>query len=258
MQRRKPKHIKGIDVSHWQGVIDWPKVKAHGIEFVFIKATEGQTYVDPRFKENAEGALSAGLRVGFYHFAHPDNDPVKEAEHFYKSTSYIGYHLPPVLDLESAKGLDKPHITAWAITFLSHIKKLTGMTPMIYTYTHFAKVYLGPELSKWPLWIAHYGVDKPGQNGIWDEWAVFQYGKNGNVTGISGHVDLNEMDVEVFDKYAGTPEDYAGHWAEDAIQRVIEARVMVGYGDGTFKPDKSVTRAELAVVIDNLMREGLK
>lgn len=103
-----------------------------------------------------------------------------------------------VLDLETAEGLDKYTISNLSITFINEIKKLTGQSAMIYTYTNFARTRVTSELGVYPLWIAHYGVDARGNNGIWDSWTGFQYTDSGRIGGIDGNVDLDEFTEEVF------------------------------------------------------------
>ncbi|WP_158077222.1 GH25 family lysozyme [Caenibacillus caldisaponilyticus] len=193
MQAMSEKHLKGIDVSHWQGMIDWKKVRAAGIDFVFIKATEGKTVVDPNFERNARDAARAGLNVGFYHFARfaSEADAVKEADHYLQTICGFRPVLPHVLDLETAQGLDKARLSACARVYLDRVAAGTGEEVMIYTNTNFAKRHLTEALRNVPLWIAHYGVRRPGENGIWKEWRVFQYSNEGRLPGIKGRVDLN-------------------------------------------------------------------
>ncbi|MED1850367.1 glycoside hydrolase family 25 protein [Brevibacillus borstelensis] len=203
MQTRNPNNIRLIDVSHHQGVIDWPKVAADGIKGAFIKATEGVGYTDPRFLQNAKGAAAAGLQVGFYHYCRPEtgNTPAAEAEWFAKSVKGLSAALPYVLDVEgAASNLGGAKLTQWVQQWLSEVERLTEHRVMIYTGASFAKTYLGKELAKWPLWIAHYGVNQPMSNPTWERWSVFQYASNGAVNGIKGNVDMNEMEVSFWEE----------------------------------------------------------
>jgi len=95
-------YTKGIDVSHWQGDIDWKKVKGDGIDFAFVKATDGNNWIDPNLKANASGANAAGLTVGVYHFARfgTVDEAKKEADFFYKTVKNLPINLPLVLDIE--------------------------------------------------------------------------------------------------------------------------------------------------------------
>lgn len=207
MQARNDTHLKGIDVSKWQGDIDWKKVKADGVDFVIVKATEGQSTLDPNFKKNVSGAKAAGLKVGAYHYAHPDNNPIKEVDLFLRTTAGIELDLPPALDLEINKGLTKSQVTNFAVQWLTEMEKRIGKKPLFYSYTSFIRSYIGPALAAWPLWIAHYEVTKPGDNGVWDQWAVFQYSSRGKVNGISGYVDLNVMEASFLRQQSQKPQE---------------------------------------------------
>jgi hypothetical protein len=119
-----PGYIEGIDISHWQGPIDWPAVAASGREFAFMKASESTTYVDPTYPTNDAGARAAGLVVGAYHFARPDltpGDAVAEADHFANQLHLVSGDLPPVLDLEQTGGLGVPDLHAWVEAFLEQL-----------------------------------------------------------------------------------------------------------------------------------------
>lgn len=196
MQAKSPTNIRGIDVSHHQGNIDWMQIRAAGIQFVYIKSTEGVTYQDPKFKEHYTGAKRAGLKIGFYHYARPYNDPRKEVANLLETTKDFPHDLPFALDIETNEDkFNRDHTTNFCLLWLQEIEKLTGETPIIYTYTHFARNYLGPELIHWPVWIAHYGTDRPGDNGIWGSWAIFQYTSDGSLPGYNGRLDMNVMEA---------------------------------------------------------------
>ncbi|WP_309121003.1 GH25 family lysozyme [Paenibacillus sp.] len=199
MQTRTDKHIKGIDVSRHQGAIDWMAMRAAGVQFVYIKATEGVTYIDMKLKEHYSGARRAGLRIGFYHYARPYNDPRKEVENLLKATKDLPHDLPFALDIETNEGkYNREQITFFSKKWLEEIERLTGETPIVYTYTHFAKSYLGPELRPWPVWIAHYGVKTPGDNGVWGNWAAFQYTSDNDGLPYNGRLDVNVMEPDFF------------------------------------------------------------
>lgn len=198
MQARNSAKIKIIDVSRHQGTIDWKRVAADGVMGVFIKATEGIGYTDPLFRANVQGALAAGLKVGFYHYCRPEtgNTAVKEAESFLTAVAGLSAVLPHVLDVEGeAANCGATKLTDWCYNWLDTVEQRSGHRAMVYTGASFAKTYLGTKLSKWPLWVAHYGVNQPMANPTWQRWSVFQYSSSGEVAGISGNVDLNEMDV---------------------------------------------------------------
>jgi lysozyme len=207
VQTKTASNIKVIDVSHHQndkGKIDWKAVKADGVAGAFIKATEGGRGIDLKFSSNAQGAPLAGLKVGFYHYAHPElNDPYTEAVNFFKTVKTFKADFPHVLDVEGEAAGNKD-LAAWCVTWLQEVEKLSGHPAMIYTGASFARSYLGKALAKWPLWVAHYGTEQPMANNTWDAWAAFQYSSTGTVAGITGNVDVNAMEKAFFDKYAGT------------------------------------------------------
>lgn len=198
MQARNPANIKIIDVSHHQKEIDWKKVAADGVQGVFIKATEGVGYTDPLFRANVQGALGAGLKVGFYHYCRPEtgNTAAKEAESFLAAVAGLPASLPHVLDVEeAAANLGAAKLTDWCYSWLQTVEQRSVHRVMVYTGAYFASKYLGAKLAKWPLWVAHYGVNQPMANPTWQRWSVFQYTSSGKVAGIAGNVDMNEMDA---------------------------------------------------------------
>ncbi|HBU81778.1 MAG TPA: hypothetical protein DEF35_09080 [Paenibacillus sp.] len=200
MQARKQGNVQGIDVSRYQGTIDWVKVKASGMTFVFIKATEGQTYTDPNFVSNVKGALSAGMLVGTYHFLKATKEAVAKAEaaHYAKSLEAVGgakaLQLPPVMDYENnPNGISKAQINIVAKAFLTELERLTGVKPIIYTGNSFAGNF-DTSLSGYDLWIARYSNTKvPDDQPAWKNWTIWQYSDAGKVPGITGNVDLNEF-----------------------------------------------------------------
>lgn len=193
--------LPGIDVSHWQETIDWRKVAGAGTRFAFLKATDGHDYLDPTFAANRTGARVNGLRVGAYHFARPDpsrGDAVEEARWFVSQADPRPGNLLPVLDLETSQGLDQRGVTLWARRWIEEVRRLTGVTPLMYTspYGWARRTGDSPVLARdgVPLWVAHWGVDAPTvPAGDWDGngWRVWQYTSNGHVAGIRGRVDLD-------------------------------------------------------------------
>jgi lysozyme len=229
MQAKTASNVKILDVSHHQGSINWTAVKTDGVQGTFIKATEGKSSIDMKFSSNALGAATAGLKVGYYHYAHPElNDPFSEAANFFRTVSGHKADFPHVLDVEGeadniAGG--GAALTAWCVTWLKEVERLTGHPAMVYTGASFAKSNLGKELAKWPLWVAHYGTDKPMDNSTWKEWSVFQYTSTGSVKGIVGNVDINAMEQSFFDKSANILQPTAG----DTIKIVVDDK-LAAYG----------------------------
>jgi GH25 family lysozyme M1 (1,4-beta-N-acetylmuramidase) len=195
--------VPGIDVSHWQGPINWQKVAGAGKRFVFLKATDGQDYVDETFRTNRAGARAAGLMVGAYHFARPDDsagDATKEARFFVKVADPKAGHLLPVLDIETNDGLNQQEMTDWAHRFVMEVEDLTGVMPFVYTspYGWLERFGDSRRLARdgAPLWVAHWGVSSPTLPADdWDGrgWVVWQHSSTGHVAGIAGNVDMDVL-----------------------------------------------------------------
>jgi lysozyme len=183
--------VKGIDVSRYQGKIDWKAVRASGIQFAFIKATESNTLVDPYFKVNWEGAGEAKIARGAYHFFRPSVDGISQAEQFLKLVKLSRTDLPPVLDLEVDEGMAANVIYNRVRDWVKVVEKGTGRKPIIYTLPHFARSYLEGGLVDCPLWVVDLGLFGPGKCGKWPTWTFWQQSHHGRVAGIEGEVDLD-------------------------------------------------------------------
>jgi lysozyme len=195
-------YLEGIDVSHWQGTIDWTRV-ATKERFAIAKATEGQTYTDPTYATNRSAARGAGVTWGAYHYAQPDltaNDAVLEADH-YVDTALLGSgDLRPALDLEVSNGLSTADLVAWVQAWVERVRSRVGAAPMIYTNPSFWQNHMGNTTwfadNGYALWIANWGVSKPSvpaSNWGGKGWTFWQYSSTGSVPGISGDVDLDRF-----------------------------------------------------------------
>lgn len=188
----------GVDVSGNNhraiGDINWNHVKSDGQSYAFVKATEGEGWVNTHFVADANAAAAAGLKVGAYHYARPATDPARQAADFAAQLALVpGQTLPPVLDLEVAEGKSPQQLIEWTRTFTSELKRLTGRTPMIYTYRYFWADNMAntTEFSEMPLWLAAYQNTAPAPMGGWDKIAFWQRSDSGRVNGIAGNVDMN-------------------------------------------------------------------
>ena len=184
----------GIDVSNWQGTIDFNKVKNDGIWVVYMKASEGTSYTDARFEENYRNAKAAGLFVGAYHYMTASNAALarRQAEFFAKKLAGKSMDCPPAMDYENLDALTDTQIHESGLAFLERLQSLTGVTPVIYTNLSNVR-RLSSRFSKYPLWQAQYGVSSPSSVPYFDTWAGWQYSNTGRVGGISGNVDLDRF-----------------------------------------------------------------
>ena len=198
---------EGIDVSHWQGTIDWAKVKAAGKSFVIAKATEGIGWEDASYDKFKAGAKAQGLTFGAYHFARPgSNDPVKEADWFVDTMGLQRGMLIPTLDLERTGGLGTTALTNWVKAWLQRVDQRLGVKAMIYVSPSFWRTYMGN--TRWfadngysVLWVAHWNTTSPSvpaDNWGGRSWTFWQYTSDGVVPGISGRVDLNRYRHSTF------------------------------------------------------------
>lgn len=183
--------VRGIDVSHYQGTVDWQQVAGAGVAFAFVKATQGITTVDPMFTQNWNGVRAAGLLRGAYHFYQPGDDPVQQAEHFLTVVSLSQGDLPPVLDIETSGSSTPAEIVQGIETWLETVQQGTGRTPVVYTDNSFWKTLGTSAFGAYPLWIAEYGVQTPVLPPGWSRWAFWQYSESGTLAGVSGQVDLD-------------------------------------------------------------------
>jgi len=192
-------YIEGIDVSNWQGRIDWAKVRGAGKRFVIAKASEGIGYEDASYDRNKSGALAEGIAFGAYHFARPENDPIKEADWFVKVAGYQRGMLIPTLDLERTGGRGPKGLTNWTKAWLNRVYERLGVRAMIYTSPSFWRENL--DNTAWfanngyaVLWVAHWKTTSPSvpaSNWGGRSWTFWQYSSTGSVPGISGNVDLD-------------------------------------------------------------------
>jgi GH25 family lysozyme M1 (1,4-beta-N-acetylmuramidase) len=193
-------YADGIDISHWQGHVDWSKVRSDDVTFAFMKATEGSYYTDPTLRTNWRGAEKVGIYRAAYHFARPSRRTGSAASQARYFVSRAGtFHgtgdLPPVLDLEATGGLGPAALRTWVSTWLRTVERLTGRTPILYFSPYFWVDHLGNStaFTRYPLWIAHYTSTAPMVPGGWPTWTFWQRTSSGHVDGIGGQVDMNRF-----------------------------------------------------------------
>lgn len=193
--------VEGMDVSVFQGEIDFAAARRSGIESVYIRSSYGQLGVDQRFSQNCAAAEAAGLPFGLYHYleATDPDGAQREAEHFVSLIRSQNYVCRPVLDFEGHGSLSADQATALALSFLKRVEELTGQTPMIYADHATASSQLSPAVAQYPLWLAQWGVEAPSLAGTaWMEWTGWQYTDRGLVSGVEGYVDRDHFSDGIF------------------------------------------------------------
>lgn len=190
----------GIDVSEWQGDINFAEVKASGIDIVYIKCSEGTNYIDPYFRTNYTRAKENNLNIGFYHFLTATNEEnaIYEARFFASVINGLDSDCRLAMDFEVFDGLSVDEINDISFTFLSEVQRLTQKEVVIYSDAFNARNTFSNRLSaEYPIWVAEYGVEEP-ENGNWSTWIGFQYTNQGRIPGISGYVDRDFFTSDIF------------------------------------------------------------
>lgn len=186
--------IHGIDVSYYQGKIDWQKVRAMNedgvkITFAFIKATEGLLTVDPYFLRNWREAPKAGLKVGAYHFFRPKKSGRWQANFFLQTVPIEKGDLPPVVDIENLDGVSPEKMRAELNAFVIQIEEKTKVKPIIYSGLKFYQLHLAPYYKGYPFWVAHY--HQPRLKLDSSKWRFWQHSDKARINGINHRVDFN-------------------------------------------------------------------
>jgi lysozyme len=200
--------LLGLDSSTFQGIIDWNLVKAAGVQFAFLKASEGITLQDDKFASNAKSARSVGIPYGAYHFFRPNDNVTDQVDNFCTVVGSLQTgDLPPFLDTEddtiwTPYTLDQriTMITSW----MSAVQTKLGVAPILYCSPDFAKNILGgrSELKQYLLFVADYiNGTQPVVPAPWTDWTFWQQTGKGTLSGITGDVDL--------DYFNGTAADLA-------------------------------------------------
>ena len=194
------KLYEGIDVSSYQGEIDFARVKQDGIEIVYIKATEGTDYIDPYLESNYQNAKENGIKVGLYHYvtARTEEQAKREAQFFVSKASGKNLDCKLAMDFESFGNLTRTEINRIGLTFLQEVERLSGKQAILYSNAYTASNIWDGENTNYPLWVADYDVESPTNNGTWDSWAGWQYTDRGEISGINTYVDRDKFTKEVF------------------------------------------------------------
>jgi lysozyme len=189
--------IAGIDVSHWQGTIDWDRVAGDGVKFAIIRVSDGTGTMDSQFHRNWDEARRVGVLRGVYQFFRPSQDPIAQADLLLREMGALeADDLPPVIDVEADGGRTPAQIRDAIRAWIDRVEGATGRKVLIYTARYFweSKVGNTDAFADNPLWVANWGVSCPDLPGAWADWAFWQTSDSGRVAGISGNVDLDVFD----------------------------------------------------------------
>lgn len=194
------RQYRGIDISEFQGEINFEEVRRSGIEAVYIRVGAGE-YTDEYFAENYERAKAAGLKIGFYHYvtARSVEEGRRQARFFVSLAAGREPDMRLAMDFEYFGSLSVSQINAISEAYLDELTALTRREAVIYSDLSNARNIFSRALAeKYPLWAAQYGADEPSANGKWREWVGFQYTDEGRVGGIYGNVDRNIFTEGIF------------------------------------------------------------
>jgi lysozyme len=188
--------VHGVDVSRWQGEIDWKTLRGQGANFVWIKSTDGGDHLDPMFMLNWARAAEAGVPRGAYHFFYWCRDAASQAEWFIRNVPKVKGALPPVLDVEwnhlsdCKKRPDRKTVIAKMRVFMEKVEKHYGQKPIVYATPDFYEENLKGEFTEYPFWVRavaqHPSKVYPQRN-----WMFWQYSGSGLSQGVDGRIDLN-------------------------------------------------------------------
>jgi len=225
---------KGMDVSSYDTGIDWPTAHASGIEFAFVRASDGTQYPDPDFATNWAGAKAAGVLRGAYQYFRPAEDPIAQADLLLQRMGTLDpTDLPPVLDLETSGGLSQTEVVNRVQQWLEHVQTATGRTPIIYAGLYSWHDLTGSaDMTTSPLWVAQYtSAACPNIPAPWTKWLFWQNTDTGTVNGVPG----SNLDVDLFN---GTRDDlvaYINGTAPPACGTISADGGIVDDGDACFK-----------------------
>ncbi|MBI5495086.1 MAG: hypothetical protein HY904_08655 [Deltaproteobacteria bacterium] len=192
--------VRGVDVSYWQGSIDWERVKGAGMKFGIARISDGTRHVDTQFGRNWRQMKAQGLVRGAYQFFRSNQDPIAQARLVVRQLNEYGglddADMPVVLDLETRDGMSNATIVSRARQWLRYVEQHTGKRPIIYTAAMMSST-LGSNLSDYKLWVANWTTSCPTMPSGWRHWVFWQYTSDGSVAGISGRVDTNRFNGDL-------------------------------------------------------------
>lgn len=192
LENHKGKVI-GIDVSEFQGKVDWEEVETldekYPVHFVFIRATAGNNRVDRQFRKNWEGAKENKIMRGAYHYYRPNENSIEQADLFIKTVKLQKGDLPPVLDIEKLpKNQSLDSLKVGLKRWLTKVEKHYQVRPIIYSGERYYSDFLKEEFGEYLFWIANYNFYREK---IEDDWLFWQFTEKASLPGIENRVDVN-------------------------------------------------------------------
>lgn len=203
--------VRGVDVSHYQGYINWSELSNQGISFAYIKATEGRAYIDERFEYNYSEAQKTSLRVGAYHFFSFESTGKSQSENYINTVTPCKNMLPPVIDLELYGDFiytppSKDVVLTELYDMTAELENFYGITPVIYATEETYSLYLEGEFDNCDIWIR--SVYRKPRISDGRDWTFWQYTNREKLEGYSGEERF--IDMNVFNGSAAEFEEYGG------------------------------------------------
>lgn len=197
---------EGIDVSQWQGNIDFEQAAASGLQVVYIRSSMGSSYVDPYFEQNYQRAREAGLKIGFYHYvtARTVSQARYQAQFFVNTVRDKEFACRLAMDFEDLIGLSGEEANQIGLAFIEAVEEFSGKGAVIYSDVENAQAVFGGGLVDYPLWVAAYEQSLALAETNWSSWAGWQYTDQGQIPGIAGFVDRSRFTDTMFLEEPGT------------------------------------------------------
>lgn len=183
----------GIDVSYHSGTVQWDSVAAHGFQFAFVKATEGNDLKDPAFGSHWQALKDAGIIRGAYHFYVTEDAPETQAQFYIENVHLEPGDLAPVVDIEVIGHGTSAGLADRLTVFLSILESHYGVRPIIYTSPTFWNKNLSADFGHYPLWVAEYEVDEPRIPNGWTNWQMWQWQGDATVAGVEKTADVTRI-----------------------------------------------------------------
>jgi len=200
--------VKGVDLSAYQGEIDWNLLASQNIDFAFIKATEGKDFVDEQFEKNWKESQKTGLKVGAYHFLSYDSTGKEQAKNFIDHVPVSSKNLPPVVDMElygvyEAAPMEKAKVKVILDEFLKELENNYKVKPIIYTNQYLFDMYIGTDYKDYKIWIVDLDNNWPDTLPNGQEWKFWQFSHRNVLDGYTGSETFIDMNL-----YNGTYNEF--------------------------------------------------